>query len=121
MTAKEAIRKFCIECCGGQMNDTRKCGGDKCINGGCEPNGICYFYKFRLNRGRPSVRLIRKMCLWCMGGSSDLVRDCIREDCPAYNFRFGKNPNVTEETKEKRRIRAKKLGLSPPLHRHSSR
>ena len=97
------------------MSDVRSCGGNKSLNGGCDDNGVCLFYKFRMNRGRPSVKLIRKMCLWCMGGSSDLVRDCITTSCPIHIFRFGTNPNISEETSILARERVIKNRFSFPV------
>ncbi len=58
-----------------------------------DENGQCWFYPYRMGKGRPSVKLIRKMCLECMGGSYKLVSQCGERDCPLYYFRFGTNPN----------------------------
>ena len=74
-TPLEAIHKFCVACVGSPF-EVKDCGGDKCLNGECYPNGECWFYKFRLGKGRPSVKLIRQMCLWCQGGSKEFVKDC---------------------------------------------
>jgi hypothetical protein len=57
------------------------------------PDGKCWFYKFRLGRGRPSVKIIRKHCRECMGGSPQLVEACATIGCTLYQFRFGTNPN----------------------------
>lgn len=99
-TPGESIRKFCVECVQ-SVYEVKNCGGDKCLNGGCDEKGICYFYKYRMGKGRPSVRLIRKMCLWCMGDSQEFVRECWTPECPIHPYRMGKNPNITEETREK--------------------
>ncbi len=38
------------------------------------------------------LRAIRANCLNCMGGLISEVRRCPSEDCPLYQYRFGKNP-----------------------------
>jgi hypothetical protein len=91
VTPLKAIRKFCIQCVG-TAGEVKKCGGDKMLGQG-DPNGQCWFYPYRMGRGRPSVKTIRKHCLECTGGSRKLVAQCIDFDCPVYIFRFGRNPN----------------------------
>jgi hypothetical protein len=97
-TPLEAIHKFCVACVGSPF-EVKDCGGDKCLNGECYPNGECWFYKFRLGKGRPSVKLIRQMCLWCQGGSKEFVKDCFEgtghsgvSACPLWQYRLGTNP-----------------------------
>ncbi|MCF8025670.1 MAG: hypothetical protein K9K82_09295 [Desulfobacteraceae bacterium] len=92
MTPGKAIRKQCVECVGGNMPEVKNCGGDKMIGQG-DKNGQCFFYPYRMGRGRPSVKTIRKFCLECMGGSHKLVADCATGSCPLHPFRFGTNPN----------------------------
>jgi hypothetical protein len=84
---------------GGSPFEVKDCGGDKCLNRACNPQGQCWFYRFRLGKGRPSVKLIQKYCLYCRGRSSELVKDCIeRTDhdgvkaCSLYPYRQGRNP-----------------------------
>ncbi len=97
MTPLKAIRKFCIRCVGNAAS-VNKCGGDKMLGQG-DPKGQCWFYPYRMGRGRPSVKIIRKNCLECMGGSRKLVADCGPfGDCPLHIFRFGTNPNRIRET-----------------------
>ena len=91
----KAIHAFCVECVGGNPFDVKRCGGDHCLNGGCRADGVCWFHEYRLGRGRPSVRTIRKTCLWCMGESSDQVRDCVANECALHPYRLGRNPNRT--------------------------
>ena len=38
-------------------------------------------------RKRNPHQSIRAYCLWCMGGSSQLVRECRDEKCPLYDLR----------------------------------
>ena len=58
-----------------------------------DENGQCWLYLYRMGRGRPSIKTIRKHCLECMGGSYKLVSQCGERDCPLHEFRFGTNPN----------------------------
>ena len=94
MTPGKSIRAFCIECAGSAA-EVRRCGGDRCIGGQGDGRGRCYFLPYRVGKGRPSVRLIRKVCLECMGGSSSLVAECASRQCPLHRFRFGRRPEKT--------------------------
>lgn len=38
------------------------------------------------------LRAIRVKCIWCMGGSADLVRSCSSVNCFLWSFRMGTNP-----------------------------
>jgi hypothetical protein len=110
MTPGESIRKVCVECVG-SIYEVAACGGDHCLNGGSDKNGICLFYKYRMGTGRPSVKTIRKMCLFCMGGSDEMVKECPGDSekegvhCELWPYRLGRNPNivVTEERRERLR------------------
>ena len=90
MTPLRAIRKVCVECVG-SSHEVRNCGGDVCVGVQGDEKVECYFFPFRLTKGRPSVKLLRKFCLECQGGSSRLVSEC-KSDCPLHQYRFGKNP-----------------------------
>ena len=85
LTPGRAIRKICIDCVGSAF-EIRDCQGDKLYD------GPCLFFPYRMGKGRPSVRLIRKYCLWCMGGSPKLVKDCPSRKCPLLPYRMGRNP-----------------------------
>ena len=111
ITPLRAIRRFCIECVGGEISEIRTCGGDHCKNGGCDERGVCLFYRFRTGRGRPSIKLIRKTCLWCMGNSSDMVKDCGSTGCALWAYRLGSNPAISEATRMQSRVRAKSGNL----------
>ncbi|TSA53243.1 MAG: hypothetical protein D4R45_05850 [Planctomycetaceae bacterium] len=52
----------------------------------------CPFYEYRMGNKRISVKVFRKLCLECMGESSNMVADCEQENCSIYSYRFGKNP-----------------------------
>ena len=92
MTPLQAIRKVCVVCVG-SVYEVKDCGGDNCLGAQGDENGVCYLSPYRLGKGRPSVKLIRKFCLECMGGSSKLVAEC-KSDCPLQPYRFGKNPKL---------------------------
>jgi hypothetical protein len=91
MTPLGAIRKVCVACVG-SVYEVNDCGGDNCLGAHGDENAFCYLFPYRLGKGRPSVKTIRKFCLECMGGSSRLVADCGNLDCPLRQYRFGKNP-----------------------------
>ncbi len=113
MTPVEAIHKVCAACVGSPF-EVKDCGGEKCQNGGGVPSGECWFYKFRLGKGRPSVKLINKYCRYCMGSGPDsrrLVDECFAENCVLHLYRRGTNPNISEETRQKRREVARRSGF----------
>ena len=90
MTPLESIRKICVACVG-SVYEVKDCGGDNCLGAQGDDNTVCHFFPYRLGKGRPSVKRIRKFCLECQGGSSKLVAEC-KSDCPLHPYRFGKNP-----------------------------
>jgi hypothetical protein len=88
MTPGTAIRQYCKMCC--EDNEgVYSCKGDTLVTGPCQ------FYKYRLGKGRPSVKTIRKHCLVCMGNSSNLIKECHTKDCPVYGYREGHNPKCS--------------------------
>lgn len=84
-TPGRAIRKVCTDCVDTTFA-VKDCQGDKLYD---DP---CLFYRFRLGKGHPSVKLIRKYCLWCLGGSARLVKECLSQTCPLHPYRLGRNP-----------------------------
>ena len=111
LTPRRAIRKNCIDCVGG-ASEVRDCQGDKLWN----PDMTvyqCLFYPYHLGKGRPSVRLIRKYCLWCMGGSWKLVKECPSKTCPFRAYRLGKNPKVTARKLSDKQLKVLSAGRSP--------
>lgn len=86
---RDAMRAICVECLGLKKFNAdmiRVCQGDQAFIGPCP------IFPNRLG-GRISVKAIRAYCLLqCMGGSKKLVRDCDRVECPAHEYRMGKNP-----------------------------
>ena len=87
LTPRQAIREHCIDCVGG-ASAVRDCQGDKLFD------SPCIFFHCRLGTGRPSVKLIQKFCLYCMGGSWKLVNECPSMVCPFLPYRMGKNPTM---------------------------
>jgi hypothetical protein len=85
LTPRQAIHEHCIDCIGGPCA-IRNCDGHKLAD------GPCIFFSYRMGAGRPPVRLIRKFCLYCMGGSRKLVRECSSTACAFLPYRMGKNP-----------------------------
>jgi hypothetical protein len=104
LTPRQAIREHCIDCVGG-ANAIRDCRGDQLID------GLCIFFRYRMDAGRPPIRLIRKFCLYCMGGSRKLVRECSSTACVFLPYRMGKNPALAN-----RRVRLN----SPKRPRHGA-
>lgn len=89
LTPGRAVRQHCIDCAG-SPSAVKDCQGDKLYD------GPCLFFRYRMGKGRPSVKLIRKYCLQCMGGSPKLVKDCTSEStCPLHPYRMGRNPKKT--------------------------
>ena len=61
----------------------------------------------------PTLKVIKKYCLWCMCDQPNEVKLCPSKDCPLYPFREGKNPfaskkEYSEEELEKKRESMKK-------------
>lgn len=59
----------------------------------------CPFYEYRAGNKRPSVKIMRKYCLECEGGSKEGVKECSTSDCLIHPFRFGKNPALARKGK----------------------
>lgn len=102
MTPGETIRKQCVECCGGVVSEIPTCDASK----------TCVFHKYRMGRGRPSVKLMRKFCLDCMCGSYEAVKDCTTPTCIVYPYRFGRAVNRGEMTEERKEKLATTLSIS---------
>jgi hypothetical protein len=83
LTPRQAVREHCIDCVGG-ASAVRDCQEDELYD---RP---CIFFPYRMGSGRPSAKLIRKFCLYCMGGNQKLVRECPSKACPFLAYRMGK-------------------------------
>lgn len=96
-TPKRAIREQCLVCTNSHRKEVESCNGDGTIPG----YHVCPFHPYRLGKGRPSKKIIRKFCLQCMGGSKVFVSECETEDCVLYPFRLGKNPALARKGKSR--------------------
>jgi hypothetical protein len=94
LTPVQAIHKACVDCVGSPFA-VKDCQGDG------QYAGPCLLFPHRLGKGRPSVKLIRKFCLYCMGGDAKLVRECHSRVCPFLCYRMAKNPKIGLSEKEK--------------------
>lgn len=104
-----AIRAFCVECQGGSPNAVTECN-----------DTACAFHPYRhgaaLEKGRHSpVRACKAYCFEnCLPGAApNEVSDCLGDKallgpCPVFPFRMGRNPNISEATREKCREEASK-------------
>jgi len=112
MTPGESIRKHSKECVGSPY-EIKNCRGDYLFATEKE----CPFYKYRMGRGRPSVKLIRKYCLFCMSGSYQAINECNSKTCVLRPFRLGTNPNyqLSDNERERRSIRMGNLRQNPGL------
>jgi hypothetical protein len=100
------IRSYCHYCVQSRSDsDVENCTGHIVFATG-KP---CPFYEYRTGGKRASVKLMRKFCIECMGGSKEAVKECSTNDCLIHPFRFGKNPLLAGKGKsrvEMERIRA---------------
>ena len=103
LSALEAIRKFCLQCQGDVFANATKCQHTSCL-----------FYVYRLGVALPAgkhrpLKTIRAYCVEeCQAGNQGQVEGCqgdtaVAGSCPVFPFRMGKSPNVTAETRAKRR------------------
>ena len=89
LTPKQTVHNWCHYCVQSRADrDVEGCTGYIVYATG-KP---CPFYEYRMGDKRISVKIFRKFCLECMGGSSLMVAECEKENCPMYSYRFGKNP-----------------------------
>jgi len=121
MTPGKAIRKHCVECVDSPF-EVVNCKGDKMIRGQGDKNGTCYLFPYRLGKGRPSVKTIRKFCLECQGGDKHRkvqakevyggVENCPSLKCTLYPFRLGKNPHFKRVPVEAIRAKRRRSAVS---------
>ena len=86
MTPKEAMKEYCRQCLNTKQHRTeavKNCQGDKSA---CGP---CPFYAYRMKR--VSVKVFRKNCLYCMGGSRSSIDECNVSDCPCFEYKSGRS------------------------------
>ena len=86
---KQTVHNWCHYCVQSRVDkDVENCTGYLVYATG-QP---CPFYEYRMGDKRISVKVFRKFCLECMGGSSCMVAECDKVNCPMHLYRFGKNP-----------------------------
>ena len=85
MTPGESVKKYCMECVGGDRRIVKGCDGNEALGGPCP------FYPYRLGK-RVWVRVFRQFCLQCMGKSREMVSECELFDCACWEYRMGTNP-----------------------------
>ena len=107
----KAIRLSCLNCIADDdphraEYTVRKKDKEKIINCNVRDCPIYEVKAFAKKTRRSLMKDFRNFCLDCMGDDVDGVRNCTDTKCPMYGYRFGHNPNITEETKKKLRERA---------------
>ena len=75
MTAKQAIKERCKDCC---ESSRIACNFDS-----CELKGLTVAQK-----GCNRAKAIKEYCKWCMNGNSFTM--CISVNCPIYQYRHQK-------------------------------
>jgi hypothetical protein len=108
LTPRRAVREHCVDCAG-RASAVRDCQGDELFD------GSCILFPYRMGIGKPSVKLIRKFCLYCMGGSWKLVKECSSKACPFLRYRLGKNPNI--QLLDEQRLRKREIAAAARRHR----
>ena len=81
---REAVRAYCIWCCGDSKPEVRKCISKNCP-----------LWRFRMGTediSAPGKRLtrgkaIKARCLDCSGGSHKEVKNCPYANCPLHKYR----------------------------------
>ena len=97
MTANQAIKKYCKNFCCNNLVPK-----DVCVSESCPLFPVRSGGKVE----KSNLKRIKERCLNCVGTNSRKdVEECKCESCLLFPFRLGKSPNVTEETKQKRRDR----------------
>ena len=99
----KTIRMFCLECQGSSSIAVKECRDTTCP---FQPHRYGTLPKVK---GHQPMKAIRNYCLaYCQFGSRKEVINCEGDNamsgpCPLFPFRLGVNPNITPETREKRR------------------
>jgi len=113
LTPLQAIRKQCLSCMGGSYKFVEEC-----------QNQDCSLFPYRLGRIEPgtdrrTLKAIHNYCLDCLGSAKE-VKECQgnepyldNEPCFLWLFRLGTNPNISKETREKRRAIAQNHKFKP--------
>jgi len=81
LTPLIAIRKKCLNC-KETRTDIRNCEFKD-----------CQLYPFKIGKGRPKLKDIRKYCLWCMNNQENEVSLCPSKECSLFLYKLGHNPS----------------------------
>lgn len=87
---RDAVRAYCIWCCGDSKPEVRKCNNKKCplwrYRMGTE---ICDLNE-TLGAGArvPRGQAIKDRCLDCSAGNRKEVKNCPHTDCPLHKYRL---------------------------------
>lgn len=98
MSALDAIRTKCLDCCLGSRKEVERCT--------CK---ICMLYALRLGKCKEPLKAIREYCLGCGEAGWKAVKNCEHATCPLYSYRLGKNQNRRMLTLDERKAKAKNL------------
>jgi len=112
-TPLTAIRAYCLWCCGNSSREVELC-----------PSTDCALYFYRLGKipagaSRRLLKVIRSRCLECVDGPGEVTRCAAHEafagqpPCPLWLYRFGRNPNISEKARTKRRKQGLMHGFKP--------
>ena len=83
--------------------------------------------RYKPKKCKSPLKAIREKCIECMGGrESDgyvkRISECVSEDCPTYDFRFGNNPyHIQNLTVEQRQERSERVKLVAPYKKRSKK
>ena len=58
-----------------------------------------------------AIKAIRAFCVECTCGDPEWIRECPSNSCPLWVYRMGRNPNISQQTREKQRQRALRRGF----------
>lgn len=95
ISAGTAIKRYCTWCLNGLSKDV-------CVSESCPLFPVKSGGKVE----KSNLKRIKDRCLNCVGTNSRKdVEECKCESCMLFQFRLGKSPNITEESKQKRRDR----------------
>lgn len=90
----KAVRKCCLWCCTGQVEEVRLC-----------PAETCPIWPYRFGRNpekgeKLKLKTIRARCLDCSGFILSEVKNCDRTNCELYDYRMGHNPKLAGKSKK---------------------
>lgn len=83
MTPLKAIKKFCLDCYGGDKKEVVTCPPE------------CELWELRFGKKIPNIsplKRIRLKCIWCINGSYKDIENCLSPQCAIYIYRTGHNP-----------------------------